>query len=475
MMSIYFSVIISLRPEECLQNFGADKTYLLTHFKFAADQAFARAGLLETDEIITLQAFTIFLTGLRIHSNVRVMSTLTTLLVRLATNAGFHRDGVHFKLSPFAAEMRRRLWWAICVLDSRACEDTGYDSTITPKTVDTQVPLNLNDNDLSPGMMELPQPRTGQTQMTFSVVRFECTRVFQQVQSMSSVSDAGFSSAQYLEARTHAIKRVQSQIRERFLNHLDLSDPLSWYTSAICRIVFTKMWLVSYHPYLHKNNSEELLPSTRDWLFTESTEIVDIWLRLNEDQNLLRWKWLCETYVQWYAFAFILSELCYRDGGEEVDKAWSTVCKGLRLGLTIHSSSCQATKPDVHEGTDIICASCNLYRPLRKLWEKASRRRSCTYPQKNTAAQPARQERTGMNAQGQTLGSCATKMAQPETPCSRATFGLPFGLLENDFMIESSMQCEWPMDFSDWLLEDEAFADFREDPILPQGSMLNIR
>jgi hypothetical protein len=456
MMAIYFSVVISLQPEECLQNFGADKHCLLTNFKFAAEHAFARAGLLETDEIITLQAFTIFLTGLRIHSNIRMMSTLTTLLVRLATNAGIHRDGIHFKLSAFAAEMRRRLWWAICVLDSRACEDTGYDSTITPKSVNTQVPLNVDDEDLFPGMTKLPQPRIGQTEMTFSVVRFESTRVFQQVQCMSAVSDINSSAAQRLKKRTEAITNIQTRIREQYLKHLDLSDPFSWYTSAICRIVFTKMWLIAYHPWLRKNDSDGLPPGTRDCLFAESTEIIEIWLRLNEERSMRRWKWLCETYVQWYALAFLLSELCRRNSGEAVSRAWNAVDAGLRLGLTIHSSSCQATKDEVYESMDISETSCDLYKPLRKLWERAHARRIYARQPSNTKADNKGKESSSIDAHGQPFGACSANNDLPELLCSRNTFDMG-----NDYdMTDTSVRCEGAIDYSDWLQEDEVFQEY---------------
>ncbi|CAI7617419.1 unnamed protein product [Penicillium pancosmium] len=114
MMAVYFNVVSQSYSE----------------IQFATEQALACAGLAETVEIIILQAFTIFLTAARINNSARRIWTLTALLVRLAQNAGVHRNEIHFNLSPFVVEMRRRLWWCICVLDSRACEDTGYDTRI---------------------------------------------------------------------------------------------------------------------------------------------------------------------------------------------------------------------------------------------------------------------------------------------------------------------------------------------------------
>ncbi|KAF4453165.1 fungal specific transcription factor domain-containing protein [Fusarium austroafricanum] len=297
MISVYFTVVVSLSPEECLQLLGDNKVTLLRMYKSATEQALSQAGLLETDELITLQAFAIFLTGLRVHNSVRVMSTLTALLVRLAQNAGIHRDGTHFKLSPFEVEMRRRLWWSICVLDSRASEDTGYDATIPLGSVDTQLPRNVNDSDLFPTMLELPKSRVGLTEMTFSVVRFESTKVFQQLQQMSAGS-TGKPSAQTLKNKTEMISNIQHRIHELYLKHLDLSNPFAWYAYTICTIVFTKMRLVTYHPYLRKGMSVDIPADAKDSLFAESTLVIESWLALNEERSTRRWKWLCETYYQ---------------------------------------------------------------------------------------------------------------------------------------------------------------------------------
>lgn len=376
MMAVYFAVVVSLSPEQCIQVLGGEKVDLIWRFKLATESALARANLLETDEIVTIQAFTIFLTGLSVHSTVRAMSTLTALLVRLAQNAGIHRDGTHFNLSPFVIEMRRRLWWAICVLVSRAAEDTGHNDMLSPESVDTQLPLNVNDSDLFIEMKQLPQPKVGFTEMTFSVVRYESTKIFRHLQTMwirssSSPGDTGRSLDQTLEEKNRIINDIQRRVHELYLRHLDLTNPLSWYTSTICRIVFTKMWLVTYHPYLRKEDPTGVLQGVRDRLFIDSTAAIESWLRLNEEQTTHRWRWLCETYVQWYALAFLLSELCKRTNGDAVDRAWDAVDGALRLGLKIQSSSCQGGVPFGHDLEPVGDTDCEPYRPLRKLLKRA--------------------------------------------------------------------------------------------------------
>jgi hypothetical protein len=379
MMAVYFAVVVSLSPEQCFQ-LGGSKVNLLWTFKSMTEQALARAGLLETDEIITIQAFAIFLTSLRIHNSVRVMSTFTALLVRLAQNAGLHRDGTHFGLPPFVVEMRRRLWWSICVLESRACEDTGYDATIPHESVDTRLPLNVNDADLFPAMKELPQARTGITEMTFSVVRFESTKTFRHLQnvSMDSAGKNGkLTAAQTLAEKVQAIAGTKKRLQEVYLDHLDISDPISWYTMTICQIVSAKMSLVTYHPYLRQAGSADLLNGVKDRLFEEATTAIECWLTLNEEESTAQWRWLCETYIQWYALAFLLSELCERTQGEAVDRAWTAVDGALRLGSKIYSGSYRRSGGDVSHPPNAEEPPCESYKPLRKLLQRARSARKC--------------------------------------------------------------------------------------------------
>ena len=45
--------------------------------------------------------------------------------------------------------MRRRLWWALRLLDTRASEDFGADSALHEGMSDTLLPLNINDSDIA--------------------------------------------------------------------------------------------------------------------------------------------------------------------------------------------------------------------------------------------------------------------------------------------------------------------------------------
>lgn len=139
MFAIYYGAVTSVTPQECQEQWAESRSSLLQKYRFALEQALARANFLYCDETVILQAFVTFLILLRRNDDARKIWTLTGLVVRIAQTLGVHRDGSHFGLSPFEIEMRRRLWWQVCILDARASEDHGCDPTIIEAQFDTKM------------------------------------------------------------------------------------------------------------------------------------------------------------------------------------------------------------------------------------------------------------------------------------------------------------------------------------------------
>lgn len=61
MFSIYFASVTSMSNEQCVEMLGEERSILVDKYWFATEQALARAGFLNTTEIVVLQAFVLFL------------------------------------------------------------------------------------------------------------------------------------------------------------------------------------------------------------------------------------------------------------------------------------------------------------------------------------------------------------------------------------------------------------------------------
>ena len=81
-------------------------------------------------------------------------------------------------LSPWEIELRRRAWWTLCCLEKRCAEDAASRPASIMDMSNCSLPLNVNDDDLDPAAFTSPIVRSGITDMTFCLMRFEMLRLF---------------------------------------------------------------------------------------------------------------------------------------------------------------------------------------------------------------------------------------------------------------------------------------------------------
>ncbi|KAF2754981.1 hypothetical protein EJ05DRAFT_467985 [Pseudovirgaria hyperparasitica] len=358
MFTIYYGAATSLSAADCIQQLGEPRDTLLRRYRFGLEQALARAHFLDSQEIIVLQAFVIFLILLRRNDDARIIWTLTGLVVRIAQTIGLHRDGTHFSLTPFEIEMRRRLWWQVCILDARSSEDHGSDPTISEAQFDTQMPLNVNDADLYPEMRELPESRKGFTEMTFCIIRFEVANMFRQIVYVPPgpvKCPSQFANLSIQDKETW-ITNCHTRLEETYLKEVDMTIPLFWVTATVSRLILSKMWLVVYHPFQRLDGGASLPQEVKDKLFITSLESVEYSILLETEERTRKWGWLFKTYVQWHSLAFMLSELCTRTRGEAAKRAWKAI---------------EATVASRFPSPFTDGKKAQLWKPLRKLLLKA--------------------------------------------------------------------------------------------------------
>lgn len=378
LFAVYYGATTSMCPHDCLRDLGEEKSVLLARYRFAIEQSLARANFLTTEEVVVLQALVVFLICLRRNSDARVIWTLTGLVVRIAQTLGVHRDGFHFGLSPFVIEMRRRLWWQVCILDTRASEDHGCDPTIVEQAFDTKMPLNINDVDISPDSKAFPPERQGCTDMSFCLIRFEVANTFRRINYVPpglSRNCQDRATAVTLRDKEKWITECHQRLEERYLKHCDMTVPLFWVTATVARLMMSKMWLMVYHPFQRQDGGASLSAETKEKLFITSLENIEYSLLLETETRTRRWGWLFKTYMQWHALAFLLSALCHRTKGDLVERAWVAVEK-TRQGRWTDGPS------------DDLRAS-HLWRPLKKLHRKAKDARARGLQEEQLAASRA--------------------------------------------------------------------------------------
>lgn len=325
--AVYLSAIISLKPDECLSRLGEERSFAVKRYRFAVEQALAKANLLNTQSLALLQAAVLFLICVRREDDSKFVWSLNSVILRLAQGLGIHRDGTNFALKPFETEMRRRLWWHICLMDVRSSEDHGTDPLINESMYDTRLPLNVNDDDIHPDMTEAPAEREGCTDVTFCLIRCEITSALRRANYScpgSRVFRMG-NSTPSLERCERMIQILSNRVEERYIKHCDMNIPIHWASATVGRLILAKLWLIVHHPLTRKDRVANVTQATRESLFLTAIEVLEFGRLLETDPRTAQWGWLFRTNMQWHGVAFVLSEVCVRPICPVTDRAWNAI------------------------------------------------------------------------------------------------------------------------------------------------------
>jgi hypothetical protein len=373
---IYFGAITSIRPESCEKEFGEPLGVLSQRYRVLAEQALAAADYLNSNDLRTLQAFAIYICMIRSHSHGRTSWSLTALFVRLAHAMNLHRDGDGRRFTPFEAEMRRRLWGWVLILDIRTSEDRGTDNIVLANTYDTSTPTLIDDADFSPASPGPLKPKDTPTENIVTNCMIACSSLFGSMVHQPHKMDDNPNQASYTE--DDLMERVR-HLEASFIHNADHTHLPSLYASEIARIVILKLWLACQYPF----SAQSAVPRTKVSRETMLRTALSV-MELQEKMQLPPWRdrfsWWTVSYVQWHPLAVTLAELCIRTEGDLVDRAWEVVDRVYPL--------CRDVIADTHRGT--------LWRPIKKLMSRAKAARAATALERcnlNVAAQPAAEAR----------------------------------------------------------------------------------
>ncbi|KAM5369658.1 hypothetical protein ACJZ2D_008917 [Fusarium nematophilum] len=329
MFVVYFGAVNSLNTDDCRLKFGLQQSDLLARFRRGVDAALARSRLMATDDMLTLQTFVVYLVVLR-SRDPSYSWNMTGLAARLAQSLGMHRDGSTLNLSLFDAEMRRRLWWSICILDTPASEDyscspgLGLASSMELSSFNSRPPLNVNDADLHPDMTEYPTESRGMTDMSFTAARCWASSVWRtMIDTRRADPDTGKSFMSMTIAEKEAwVDKQRQEITRRFSGDRASREPLYCLTSAFIGAILSNLRLMVLNPL---ESGACLDEEQRSTVFQDAIDCMTHSYRLRTDPMVAQWSWLTKCYHEWHAFAIILSELCSRPLARDADKAWRVV------------------------------------------------------------------------------------------------------------------------------------------------------
>lgn len=136
-----------------------------------------------------------------------------SVIVRLASRMGYHRDSKHFPaISPFQGEMRRRLWTVVRQCDLLFSSQAGLPPMIRSNEFNTELPRNLYDDELHEDMKTLPpsRPRTEPTPMCYVIYKAQLVHIYGKiVEDMQSLTPTPYEQVMKLDQN---LRETQAEI-----------------------------------------------------------------------------------------------------------------------------------------------------------------------------------------------------------------------------------------------------------------------
>lgn len=325
MFAIYHFAVFSMTEEECRGQLGQSRTALMQAYHFATRQALVNARFLRTTEMSILQALTLFLLSCRYSYDAHTYWILTGVGVRIGQRMGLHRDGEKLGLPPFEVQMRRRLFYQLMPLDGIASHMSGTGISISPDAWDTRPPLNVDDDQIWPGMTDQPEAKQGATDMIFCLAR-SCIGNFL-VRTASSIH--GTSSGQfkdYSEAEL-VIREAEKEVEDKYIRYCDIVNPLHFLTICSTR---TGIHAMRLRVRLPKVKDHTVTEAERKELFQHAQKIIDTDAAAYSHTSLKKYSWHMRPFFlwgSWDSLIFILTSLCKASflSITETDATWKRV------------------------------------------------------------------------------------------------------------------------------------------------------
>lgn len=330
LFSIYAFSAHSLHEEDVLLYFGESKDVIIGRFIVATQNGLDKINILSTHSLTALTAFALYVTLLsEIDSSSLEWTSLSGLSLSIATRLGLHKDGEQFSLSPYAVEIRRRLWQHLCLINVRALQVHG----IEPFPISafgngaTKLPQNSPDNawDACEFSRKLPVAVSGWTEMAPALVYFEISTLTRKMFEIS-IPEHGSEHA-YLTNCDQLLLDAKSRFGTYYSQNL-MEKPIHKITKDLIVLNLQNLWFVA-RQYLLKHRTwatREL----RTELFRKALHISEITQSLQKQYAGQHWDWVFQSFFETTKWHFASTMLIYlrhhtEQQDPEVQRAWTQV------------------------------------------------------------------------------------------------------------------------------------------------------
>ncbi|KAI0548874.1 fungal-specific transcription factor domain protein [Xylaria curta] len=273
--------------------------------------------------------------------------SLVGSIVQIAIQMGYHRDAKHFpNISPFAGEMRRRVWSIVVQMDFSISTQLGLPRLIKESQTDTAEPRNIYDSDFDEHTSELPasRPETEVTPTLYVLAKLRLISVG------AKVADVATEPQLYSYDKVLELDRQITEVRNALPSSLKW-DGLALSLNVSSEIIIQRIWLevivqqlkiILHKKFLEPSHLHQQYGISRSACFNAAMKILDFQRLVDEEtraDGLLyysRWR-VSSAFINTFLLATSILCVClqnYTDEQKQLDNSGDGERKSLYMTKT---------------------------------------------------------------------------------------------------------------------------------------------
>ncbi|QIW94719.1 hypothetical protein AMS68_000237 [Peltaster fructicola] len=346
LFAVYHFAVVSMTEDQCLSIMKETQSVAQARYRHATCQALVNAAFLKSSEMSVLQAYILFLLAVRTHYDPHTFWILSGVAFRIGQRMGIHRDGEILGLSPFEVHMRRRLFWQLLPMDGIAAQLSGTGIAPAPDSWDTKQPLNINEDQIWPGMTHMPEEKVGATDMIFCIARTEVGRFHNRTKSALRASDDNIT-AQDLQKLAAGdiekrIEEMEDLLERKIVRYCDVVNPLHFLSVTMCR---GAMNVIKLRVKISLAKDQPMSSEHMREVYRLAMRVVDYDIASHENPAMAKYMWHFRALFQHSSLACALTSL--RNpvflSPQEIRSAWEKIGR-----LYSHHPELMAQKRALH-------------------------------------------------------------------------------------------------------------------------------
>ena len=203
--------------------------------------------------------------------------------------------------------------------------DRGSDPIITEDSFNTEMPLNINDEDLKPGTEVEVRSQDCFTDTTFSLVILEAFKTERRLNTVSvnSAFPGKDQAAEVWAQRRAWVIECQRRMEDKYLRYCNSEITIQRFTMQVADIMNARLWLWAYRPLQRQPNDPITATVPYPGTLHFSVEVLEKTAQIPLDAAFQPYLWISNIWVQWHALAVMVAELCVQTQGPTVARAWA--------------------------------------------------------------------------------------------------------------------------------------------------------